>query len=50
MGYDSDMRKTALALFTAAVVFAGAGYVAAQQKQAAKPSAANTVIVYKSPT
>ena len=50
MGYDANMRMTTLALSTAVVVFAGAGFVAAQQKQAAKPSAANTVIVYKSPT
>jgi hypothetical protein len=44
------MRNKTIALLTAAVAFAGAGYVAAQQKPAAGKTAANAVIVYKSPT
>ena len=44
------MRKPTIALAAAALAFAGLGLaVSAQQKPAAK-SAANTVVVYKSPT
>ena len=47
--YDSGMRKPTIALLTAALAFAGFGYVAlAQQKPAA--ASANKVVVYKSPT
>jgi hypothetical protein len=51
MEYDEDMRNKTIAVLMVAVAFAGAGFVvSAQQKPAAKTSAANTVIVYKSPT
>ena len=51
MEYDGHMRNKTIAFLTVAVAFAGAGFAAsAQQKAAAKTSAANTVIVYKSPT
>ena len=43
------MAIKTIALLTAAVAFAGSGYVLAQQKPAAK-SAAKTVVVYTSPT
>ena len=51
MGYDGSMRNKTIALLTVAVAFAGTSFaVSAQQKAATKTSAANTVIVYKSPT
>lgn len=44
------MRKSTIAILTAAFAFAGAGYAAmAQQKPMASP-AAGKVVVYKSPT
>jgi hypothetical protein len=51
MRYDSGMRKPTIALAAAALAFAGLGLAAsAQQNPAAAKSAANTVVVYKSPT
>jgi hypothetical protein len=50
MRYDSDMRKPTIALLTAALAFAGFGYAALAQQKPAGSTAANKVVVYKSPT
>ena len=44
------MRKPTIALLTAALAFAGFGYVALAQQKPAASAAANKVVVYKSPT